>query len=196
MATIYHYETGNEITAGLQGCTVCDEAIQAARRIAEDRDEPVELHDDDGEWLVHPDGECERLRTTLALDADTRHQCAREMYDAYGWHISTEAAGDIELQTIDYDWLDERNDDTVLDSHRDDMPDMSDDERKKLIAMARGVRADMEGIESLLESAVDAYERGDVDGVIDALDAASSAESDHGHDPETADLRGRLLLED
>ena len=61
MAEIYDYETGDAITVGLQGSRVCDEAIQAARRIAADRNEPVELHDDDGVWLVHPDGDCERI---------------------------------------------------------------------------------------------------------------------------------------
>ncbi len=57
MAAIYDYETGDEITVGLQGSDECDEAIRAARRIADERGEPVELHDDDGRWLVHPAGE-------------------------------------------------------------------------------------------------------------------------------------------
>ncbi len=34
MATIYTFD-GDEITTGLQGCNVCDEAIQAAERIAD-----------------------------------------------------------------------------------------------------------------------------------------------------------------
>ena len=54
MAAIYDYETGDEITAGLQGCQVCDEAIQLAERAADERGEDVHLSDDDGEWLVHP----------------------------------------------------------------------------------------------------------------------------------------------
>jgi hypothetical protein len=57
MATIYDYETGYSLTEGLQGCTVCDEAIQAAERFADEREESVELHDDDGRWLVHPASE-------------------------------------------------------------------------------------------------------------------------------------------
>lgn len=56
MATIYSSD-GYEITAGLQGCSVCDEAIQAAYRIAEDRDEEVILEDDDGTWAITPDGD-------------------------------------------------------------------------------------------------------------------------------------------
>lgn len=61
MAEIYDYETGESITVGLQGCTVSDEALQAARRIAVDRDAPVVLDDDDGEWGVYPDGSIEAL---------------------------------------------------------------------------------------------------------------------------------------
>lgn len=54
MAAIYDVETGNEITAGLLGCDVCDEALQAAQRAADARGVDVELVDDDGRWLVHP----------------------------------------------------------------------------------------------------------------------------------------------
>ena len=51
MASIYD-QNGNTITEGLQGCKVCDEAIQAAYRLAAARNEPVILEDDDGTWLV------------------------------------------------------------------------------------------------------------------------------------------------
>jgi hypothetical protein len=54
MAAIYDTETGDTITAGLQGCIKCDEAIQMAEEIADDRDEDVWLEDDDGDWIVHP----------------------------------------------------------------------------------------------------------------------------------------------
>ena len=55
MATIYD-ANGDVLSDVLQGCKVCDEAIQAARRRAKDRKEDVVLEDDDGLWLVHPDG--------------------------------------------------------------------------------------------------------------------------------------------
>ena len=54
MARIFDVTTGNLITDGLQGCNVCDEAIQAAQRIADQRGRDVHLEDNDGEWLVHP----------------------------------------------------------------------------------------------------------------------------------------------
>lgn len=59
MAEIYSYEEGYVIAVGLQGSDVCDDAIDTARRIAADRDERVELHDDDGVWIVSPDGSCD-----------------------------------------------------------------------------------------------------------------------------------------
>ena len=54
MATIYDRD-GNLLTAGLQGCNVCDEAIIVAQRIANGMGEPVILEDDDGEWIIEPD---------------------------------------------------------------------------------------------------------------------------------------------
>ena len=55
MADIYTMY-GEEITMGLQGSAVCDEAIRAAKAIARDRGETVRL-EDDGELLdVAADG--------------------------------------------------------------------------------------------------------------------------------------------
>ena len=60
MATIEDFYTGDLITDGLQGSTVCDEALQIAKEIAERRDTPVLLGDDDGEsWIVYPNREYE-----------------------------------------------------------------------------------------------------------------------------------------
>ena len=56
MAAIYDYETGNTITEGLQGCDTCDRAINMAIEMAAERGVPVVLDDDDGQWLVKPDG--------------------------------------------------------------------------------------------------------------------------------------------
>lgn len=62
MASIYDYWDGTLITGGLQGSNVCDEAIDTAKYLADHRDEPVHLEDDDGEWIVHPDGSVEVYR--------------------------------------------------------------------------------------------------------------------------------------
>jgi transketolase N-terminal domain/subunit len=58
MADIYTMN-GEEITMGLQGSAVCDEAIQAAKGIAKDLDEIVRLEDDGEVFDVHPDGTVE-----------------------------------------------------------------------------------------------------------------------------------------
>ena len=60
MSAIYDYETGDEITDGLQGSSVCDEAMKLAVQLARDRLEPVVLVDDDGTWIVHTDGQRQR----------------------------------------------------------------------------------------------------------------------------------------
>lgn len=66
MAAIFNYQTADTISAGLQGCKTCDEAIQAARRIAATRGEAVVLEDDDGVWLVDPNGEREEIESDWA----------------------------------------------------------------------------------------------------------------------------------
>lgn len=70
MAAIYNMLDGTAITQGLQGCSVCDEAIQAARRIAADRGEDVHLVDDDGEWIVHPDGTADEAPVQAEAEID------------------------------------------------------------------------------------------------------------------------------
>lgn len=52
-ASIYTLD-GGHLTEGLQGSRVCDEAIQTAQRLADERSEDVLLLDDDGDWIVHP----------------------------------------------------------------------------------------------------------------------------------------------
>lgn len=58
MATIYDMD-GEVIAAGLQGAFRSDEAIQAAHNLAGNA--PVILEDDDGDWMVHPDGDVEEF---------------------------------------------------------------------------------------------------------------------------------------
>ena len=54
VASIYT-RNGDEIATGLAPCTVSDEAVRAARRIAAQRREAVVLDDADGSWLIPPD---------------------------------------------------------------------------------------------------------------------------------------------
>lgn len=52
---------GDILSQGLQTATVCDQAIQCARRAARDRGVPVVLDDSDGVWLVQPAGSVAQL---------------------------------------------------------------------------------------------------------------------------------------
>lgn len=69
MAAIYT-TSGDIITDGLQGCNLCDEAINTAISIAKERGTDVELVDDDGRWLVHPVGAADFLGDCLDPSAD------------------------------------------------------------------------------------------------------------------------------
>lgn len=55
MASIYD-KNGEYLTQGLQGSALCDQAIKAARELAESRNEVVYLDDDGDFWAIHPDG--------------------------------------------------------------------------------------------------------------------------------------------
>jgi hypothetical protein len=50
-ASIYTLD-GVEVAVGLNTCAVSDEAYDMANRDADERGEPVELHNADGVWLV------------------------------------------------------------------------------------------------------------------------------------------------
>lgn len=130
----------------------------------------------------------------LRSDADTTHEDAREWYGSYGWHMTTENAGDVELQAVEYDWLDGTNADAVAKLLADDS-DLTDDEAESIVEMARTVRDAAESIESMLNDAVTAYEAGDIDAVLAALESCRSSESDHGDSPASQSLRAALVEE-
>lgn len=124
--------------------------------------------------------------------ADTTHETAQDWYDSYGWHLSTED-GDVVLQAVDYDWLDE--DDAAVSARlrEDGLDDLSGDEIASLIEHARTIRDAAQEIESLLEDAVSAYDAGDLDACRRALLDAESIESDHGDSPASSSLAAALL---
>jgi hypothetical protein len=53
-SSIYDLASGEAICEGLQGSRVCDAAIRAAERWADELGRDILLADDDGEWIVHP----------------------------------------------------------------------------------------------------------------------------------------------
>lgn len=126
-------------------------------------------------------------------DKSPQYESAEEWYENYGAHLDTESTGSVMIQSIDYDWLDEKDDATLLADHRDDLDMLTDDEALALISMARNVRAAADDVVSLLRDAAEACEKGDKDAVVEALLAASSLESEHGDDPATQYLADQLL---
>lgn len=142
------------------------------------------------------DFSCESESFGLAHEADTTHEDAREWYDSYGWHLTTEKAGDVLLQACEYDWLDEENDDEVADKMREWDSDLTRDEALSIAHKARSVRDDAEVVCGLLDEAVEAYNRADYDAVVAALDKAKSVESAHGDSPASNSLRAELVISD
>jgi hypothetical protein len=130
----------------------------------------------------------------LAEDADLDHENARDWYDSYGWHLTTENEGDLTLDVVEYHWLNEP-DQEVVNHIRETYYDLTDEEVMSLIEKAREVRANAEAVEALLGEAVEAYGRGDVAAVIRALDEAERIESGHGDCPASRSLRGQLFAE-
>ena len=67
-AAIYTLD-GAELCAGLQPSSVSSAAYRAAANHASRLNSVVHLVDDDGEWLVWPDGTCERYSDARAAEA-------------------------------------------------------------------------------------------------------------------------------
>lgn len=135
-------------------------------------------------------------RMVLIADADTNHEDARDGYDAFGYHVSTDGEG-VMLQEVEYDWLDDLDDDEIVDKLSMDHPEADRPALAHLVRMARSVRETAEEVEGLLDEAVEAYEAGDVDGVIDALDRCENVETRRGGAaPAALGLRSKLLREE
>ena len=131
----------------------------------------------------------------LTRDADLTHEDARGWYDAYGWHITTEREGDVTIDAVEYDWLDGTDAEAIA-KLRETYDALTDDEAGSIVAKAREVREAGEEVEGLLDEAVEAYQCGDMDAVVEALDEAARVESEHGDSPATNSLRSQLLDDD
>ena len=132
----------------------------------------------------------------LTRDADTNHEDGVCWYTSYGWHLSTENAGDVELQAVEYGWLDDEDDAAVVALLMADEPKLSEDEAESIVEMARSVRSMADAVEGLLDAAVEAYDSGDFEGCRDSLLEAYKAELDAGDAPATQHLAGVLLVGD
>jgi len=65
MATIYTVN-GDQLSSGLQGSDVCDEAKRIAKQTARERNEAVVLEDAGEQWTVHPTGRMVKETTLIA----------------------------------------------------------------------------------------------------------------------------------
>lgn len=128
----------------------------------------------------------------LGTDADTSHEDSRGWYESYGWHLTTENAGDVCLQAVEYDWLD-GSDAAAVRKLRASDSDLTSDDAEAIVERAREVRDAAESVCGLLDDAVQAYEARDLDRCRRALLDAYIAESDHGDAPATQSLAGELL---
>lgn len=134
--------------------------------------------------------------TGLTLGADTTHEDAIGWYSDYGWHLSTEDAGDVCVQAVEYGWLDDEDDAAVVALLMADEGKLSEDEAESIVDMARSVRSMADAVEGLLDAAVEAYDSGDFESCRDALLEAYRAESDAGDAPATQHLAGVMLVGD
>lgn len=129
----------------------------------------------------------------LTRDADTTHEDSRDWYDSYGWHLSTQDAGDVCLQAVEYDWLDDKEDVTAIRNLMRDDDGLTADEAEEIVQRAHEVREAGESICELLDEAVAAYDSGDLEPCRRALLAAYDQESEHGDAPAAQSLAGKLL---
>jgi len=129
----------------------------------------------------------------LKLNANTEHQNAQAWYAGYGARIDTDDGG-ISHEAVDFDWFDDgATNSEVAEKLMENYNNLTADERDELVQLARGIREAAETVVGLLEDAVTAYDAGDLEAVIAALDLASCEETDHGDNPATRYLSGKLL---
>jgi len=127
----------------------------------------------------------------LKHNADLTHESAKDWYDNYGWYISTEKEGDVDLDAVEYEWLDGTDEEVI--SKLLETYDLTDREAAAIAFMARKVREAAEAVAGLLDEAVAAYQRGDLARVLEVLDKAERVEWEHGDCPATRALRSQLL---
>lgn len=170
----------------------CADARHSTSRLAEEIGYPLAAQ---ALEMSVDDLECEwEVVNGLAADADTDHEDARGWYSNYGWHTSTEVGHDVELQAVEYDWLDGDSESAVAKLMKSDS-ELTEEEASTIVDVARSVREAAESVESKLVAAVEAYEAGDYAACVAALDACEAIERDHGDSPATQALRSQLLDE-
>jgi hypothetical protein len=102
----------------------------------------------------------------LARDAkNTNHQSAESWYGDYGAHVSTEGCGDVCVQAVDYEWLD---DDKTTDDYRSEA----------LAELAAPSIGDFAKCDDLPCDLADAVKRGDVEDLQSLIDYFRADDND------------------
>ena len=129
----------------------------------------------------------------LTKNANLTHETAQEWYESYGWHMSTENEGDLLLQEVEFDWLDDGED--AVGKLMEAKPGLLQEEAEGIVDKAASVREAAEAVEASLEEAVTAYRNSDLQGILYALNRARLTELPHGDAPASNALRAELLEE-
>ena len=121
------------------------------------------------------------------------------MYSCYGAYITagrdTEHEHDVTVQAVDYEWLDDPDDEAVADRVQGEVRHISREEAIDLVELAREIRVSMDEISERMDAAVTSYDEGDLEACVEALDEARIMECDHGDDPSTSCLASQLIEE-
>ena len=133
------------------------------------------------------DGEYVRL----SEDADSDHESAEDMYEAFGWHLTTEDAGDVCLQAVSYEDADDIY--GLAEQLVDENDGLTQEEAELIAAKAVEVREYCDSVEMLLGTAESYYYASDTRRCINALDEAAALESDGGDSPAANTLRAKLI---
>lgn len=152
----------------------------------------------DSAWRIYNEAESmvdSDHRERAADEAERDMESAEDWYDAYGWHVSTEDAGDVELSVVSYDDLD-KSDKTIVNNLLKDDEDLRRDEAEHIVAKAREVREAAESITSLLTEAIEAYRADDDREARNLLRQAKHEEWQHGDSTVTKSVSEALYGSD
>ena len=128
----------------------------------------------------------------LTKNANLTHETAQEWYESYGWYMFTKNEWEVELQEVEFEWL-EDGEDVAVQNLMVAKPGLLQEEAEGIVAKAAEVREAAEEVESWLVEAVTAYRNNDLQGTIDALSRARLLEILHGDAPASNSLRSELL---
>lgn len=184
---------------------------------------PILVEDGDGNWChtqwqtADARHDAERAAMLLADDEDAEIEsllveerltgkttglstvAAKEWYEAYGWHITTDE-GDHLLQTVEFDDVRKIDDIESVEAQRlidkiADQIEVDRDDAAGLVAKAIDVADTAKEVARLCREIVTAAKADDLETVRTLLDELSWVEDQHGDDPTASGLRAELIAD-